>query len=190
MSHGKPVATGPKLSGVVGFFEDPHGTLEAMKKVRDAKYSEFDAFTPFPIHGMNEAQGLPRSLLPWVTFVMGVTGMLAGFGLQYWTSVIDWPIIVAGKPFNSWPAFVPVMFEATILIGGVSTVLALFALCRLPNTSKAAFDPSITNDKFAIWIGARDCKNAVKKFNESEVQTFLRQIGAKDVRTVYETGWF
>src|SRR5689334_9955529 len=109
------MSKGRQLAGVIGFYQDPHALLEATAKARDAKYKDFDAFTPYPVHGMDAAQGLKRSSLPFVTFAAGITGCSLGFLLQYWTSVVDWPLIVGGKPFNSWPAFVPVMFECTIL---------------------------------------------------------------------------
>ncbi|MGE0616765.1 MAG: DUF3341 domain-containing protein, partial [Bacteriovoracia bacterium] len=141
-----------QLAGVLGFFDDPESILHAMEKVRDAKYRAYDAFTPFPIHGMDEAQGLKRSLLPYVSFGAGITGCLVGFGLQYWTSVIDWPINVGGKPMNSWPAFVPVMFELTILFTGIATVFGMFFFNRLPNITRKIFDPAITRDRFAIYI--------------------------------------
>jgi Protein of unknown function (DUF3341) len=152
-----------------------------------------------------------------VTFVMGITGLICAFTLQYWTSVIDWPINVGGKPLNSWPAFVPVMFELTVLFAGVSTVFALFALCGLPNHRKRAFDPSITRDRFAIMIdapvhhhptkhhdlffGDHDELTApskpklvngkpAKPFEAKEAEQFLRAAGAKDIRAVYGEGWF
>lgn len=175
-----------KVAGVIGFFKTEASLKSATEKVRDSQYSEFDAFTPYPVHGLNEAQGVKRSPLPWVTFIMGITGCMAAFSLEYWTSAVDWPLIVGGKPFNSWPAFVPIMFELTVLFAGVSTVLALFAICRLPNVTKKSFDPSITRDRFAIWIGPEKGK----EFNESQASQFLQGTGAQEVRTVYAEGWF
>lgn len=197
-----------KLSGVVGFFDDPSALTEATRKVRDARYAKFDAFTPYPVHGLEEAQGLKRSPVPYVTFVFGVTGTTIAFLLQYWTSAVDWPLIVGGKPFNSWPAFVPIMFELTVLFAGLSTVGAMFALNRLPNLKAKAFDPSITRDRFALLIEAPaelgpdeiDDEEAqaryakalagFKAFSESEASEFLKKAGAKEVRTVYAEGWF
>ncbi len=182
-----------RFAGVIGFFSGPHQILEAMKKVRDAKYASYDSFTPFPIHGMDEAMGVKRSVLPWITFWAGLIGAVFGFGLQYWTSVIDWPLIVGGKPFNSWPAFVPVMFETTILFAGIATVFGMFALNRLPNITKAAFDPGLTRDRFAILI--EQPKNETegsgkKKFEISEVENFLKSVGATEIKQVYDEGWF
>src|SRR5579885_3487886 len=145
---------GRVLSGVIGFFPNAHATVEAMKKVRDARYQSFDAFTPFPVHGLEAAQGLKRSPLPYVTFVAGLTGCTVGFLLQYWTSAVDWPLNIGGKPFNSWPAFVPIMFELTVLFAGLCTVGAMFAFNGLPNVLRKAFDPGLTRDRYAIVIEA------------------------------------
>ena len=126
--------------GVVGFFDSPQQLLAATQKARDAGFSSMDAYSPFPIHGLEHAQGLKPSPLPMIAFAAGMTGASCGFLLQYWTSVISWPINVSGKPFNSWPAFVPVMFECTILFAGLSTVFGMFFLNRLPNIKQKIID--------------------------------------------------
>lgn len=189
-----------RLSGVVGFFAEPHALVEAMTKVREAKWQYFDAYTPYPIHGLEHAQGLKRSPLPYVTFVAGLAGCATAFLLQYWTSAVDWPINVGGKPMNSWPAFVPVMFELTVLFAGLATVGAMLLINGLPNTRRRIIDPSLTRDRFALVIEAppvsddeeEDQKKAVgfRKFAEQDAAEFLRQAGAKEVRTVYAEGWF
>jgi hypothetical protein len=179
------------VSGVIGYFDGPNEILKGMEKVRASNFEKFDAFTPFPIHGMDDAQGLPRSHLPWITFVFGITGTCAAFTLQYWTSAIDWPIIVGGKPFNSWPAFVPVMFELTILFAGLATVFGMFALNKLPQLFHKTPDPGITCDKFAIMIEMPGV--AGKRFTPFSVdaaENALRQAGAKDIRKVTAEGWF
>ncbi len=188
------------VSGVVGFFDDPKMLIEATKRVRDARYQHFDAFTPYPVHGLEAAQGLKRSPLPFVTFGAGLTGFCLAFLLQYWTSAVDWPIIVGGKPYNSWPAFVPIIFELTVLFAGLSTVGAMFLLNGLPNSRRKIFDPSITRDRFAIVIEAptpvdeeEEASPSLaqyKAFSESEAAEFLRKVGAKDVRSVRSEGWF
>ncbi len=190
-----------QLTGVVGFFDDPNTLVNAMVKVRDQNFQFFDAFTPYPVHGLEAAQGLKRSPLPYVTLVAGVTGCLLAFLFEYWTSAIDWPLIVGGKPFNSWPAFVPIMFELTVLFAGLATVGAMFLFNGLPNIKRKTFDPSLTRDRFAIWIGSplpmeEDDEDALakaarfKKFDEREASQLLQQAGAKEVRTTYAEGWF
>ncbi len=191
------------LTGVIGFFEQESALIEATEKVKDAKYRYFDAFTPYPVHGLDAAMGLKRSPLPFVTFAAGLTGCSLGFLLQYWTSTVDWAVNVGGKPFNSWPAFVPVMFECTILFAGLATVGAMFIFNGLPNIRKKAFDPRLTRDRFALIIEApMDADDpeddaALKKkgkkyktFEEAEAADFLKKAGAKDVKSVYAEGWF
>ncbi|CAM6053625.1 unnamed protein product [Sphagnum tenellum] len=174
--------------GVIGYFDDPEGLVEATRQVREARYSDFDTYTPFPIHDLLTAQGLERSPLPFITFSAGITGCTLGFLLQYWTSAVDWPLNIAGKPFNSLPAFVPVMFECTILFAGLSTVAGMFIINHLPNNKRKAFDPSLTRDRFAIVIeppDQRSPKAGFKAFNEAEAQEFLKKVGAKDVKRLF-----
>ncbi|MBI4925941.1 MAG: DUF3341 domain-containing protein [Bdellovibrio sp.] len=175
-----------KLSGVVGIFDEPHALIMATKKTREFGFKYFDAFTPYPVHGLEVAAGLKRSPIPYVTFVFGLAGCVLAFLYQYWTSAIDWALNVGGKPYNSWPAFVPIMFEVTILLGGLSTVAALFIFCGLPNLKKKAFDLSITRDRFALMI---EIQNLDEKDNLKKTKEFLQSVGAKEVREVYEEGW-
>jgi hypothetical protein len=195
---------GKALSGVVGFFDSDHALMEAARRTRDARGTSgietFDVFSPYPIHGMDDAMGLKRSPLPFVTFGAGLTGFCCAFLLQYITSAVDWPLIVGGKPFNSWPAFVPIMFELTVLFAGLCTVAGMFILNRLPNISRKTFDPGITRDRFALMIDAPAPRSShhgeleegapVSNFNESQATDFLRKIGAREVRSVYAEGWF
>ena len=197
----------PQLAGVIGFFNDPHSLVVATAKVRSSEFKSFDAYTPYPVHGLDDAMGLKRSWIPFVTFGAGLTGLAVAFTLQYWTSAVDWPIIVGGKPMNSWPAFVPVIFELTVLLAGLSTVAAMFIANRLPNISRKSFDPSLTRDRFALVIEAPKPKSTVsffgedeedasevaqteKAFSEAEAADLLKSLGALDVRSVFHEGWF
>jgi hypothetical protein len=191
-----------RLAGVLGFFDSPDAILAATAKVKEANYRHFDVFTPYPIHGLDHAQGLKRSPIPFVSFIAGLTGFMLAFSLEYWTSAVDWPINVGGKPYNSWPAFVPVMFELTVLFSGLCTVGAMFAFNGLPNLKRKAFDPSLTNNRFAIVIenppatgldqeaSAKSSNKGFQEFSESQASQFLKQIGASEVRSVYAEGWF
>jgi hypothetical protein len=194
------------LTGVIGFFDDAHSLVQATEKARDARYEHFDAYTPYPVHGLEAAQGLRRSPIPYVTFVAGLTGCSVGFLLQYWTSAVDWPLIVGGKPLNSWPAFVPIMFELTVLFAGLATAGAMLLFNGLPNTRRRIFDTSLTRDRFALVIEApvaaeeeeiddyaaprKPADAGFRKFDEQEASQFLRGAGAKDVRSVHAEGWF
>lgn len=199
-----------QLTGVVGFFDSAEALVAAVRKVKEQNYYSFDSFSPYPIHGIEEAQGLKRSMLPYVTLGAGLTGFCCAFALQYWTSVVDWPINVAGKPFNSWPAFVPILFELTVLFAGLATVAGMFILNRLPNVKTRGFDPAITRDRFALWIESpkapedndphQDRSDEVeafkkkmapfKKFEEREAMELLKTLGAKEVRGTFQEGWF
>ena len=114
-----------RIGGMAGIFLDEHQVVDAARKVREAGFTKFDAISPFPLHGMEEAVGIKRSVIPYVSFVAALVGLAAGLGLTYWTSVVSWPINVGGKPFFSLPAFIPIMFELTILFSALSSVMAL-----------------------------------------------------------------
>lgn len=167
------------MKGTVGIFKDPDQLLHAAEQVRDRKFKLFDAFTPFPVHGLEHAMGLKRSFLPWVTFVAGMTGLTLGTAFQIWTSAFDWPLNVGGKPFISLPAFVPIMFELTILFAGLATAGALILTCGLPNLKPKILDPRLTDDHFALFISSDD-----PHYHESDVSELLKKAGAHEVRMV------
>lgn len=187
---------GPALAGVLGFFEDPATLLSATEKVRDSEYKDFDCFTPYAIHGLEHAQGLKRSPIPFVTGALAFTGTTLAFLWQYHASATWWPHIIGGKPFNSLPAFVPIMFELSVLLGGIATFLAMLFFNRLPNFSKRAFDPSLTNNRFAILIESPkidehdDEPAPAPDFSTEKAEQFLKSIGATETRKVYNEGWF
>lgn len=165
--------------GLVGLFKDPEALKKAAAHFRDRRVAKFDAFTPFPVHGIEEAMGVRRSFLPWVTFLAGLTGGTLGLFFQWWTSAVDWPLNVGGKPLASWPAFIPVTFECTVLFAGLATAGALIVVCGLPDIAHAPFDPSITSDRFALWVSADDPVYSEKDFRE-----IMTRSGAYDVRSV------
>lgn len=170
-----------KSGGVVGIWLDDHEAVAAATKVREAGYKKFDAITPFPVHGMEEAIGIKRSWIPWVTFVAGLTGLGSGIALTFWTSAVDWAINVGGKPFFSGPAFVPIMFELTILFAALSSVGALFFACGMPKIDPAIIDPDLTCHKFALFIPDTEVN-----YDVSRAEQLLKQVGAKEVRRISE----
>jgi hypothetical protein len=176
------VATKKKrLSGVVGFWSDDHELVEAAIKMRDAGYKHFDAITPFPVHGMEEAVGIKRSFIPYVTFVAGLIGGCLGMLLQYWIAAVSWPLNIGGKPYFSAPAFIPVTFELTILFAALSSVITMFAVNKLPQINPPIIDPDLTSHKFALWIPETE-----PGYSPEKVEAFLKQIGAEEVRRVAE----
>lgn len=185
---------GPALAGVLGFFEDPASLMSATEKVRDSEYKDFDCFTPYAIHGLEHAQGLKRSPIPFVTGALAFTGTALAFLWQYHASATWWPHIIGGKPFNSLPAFVPIMFELSVLLGGIATFVAMLFFNRLPNFSNRAFDPSLTNNRFAILIESPKVDEhddePASAFSTEKAEQFLKSLGATETRKVYQEGWF
>jgi hypothetical protein len=167
------------MKGVVALFDDPEKLKVAAAQVRDLKVKNFDAFTPFPIHGIEDAMGLKRSFLPFVTFGGGLTGCAIGLIFQIWTQAVDWPLNVGGKPLVSLPAFIPVTFELTVLFAGLSTAAALILASGLPKVNPTILDPGITNDKFALYVSSDD-----PSYRENEFKDLLKRAGAYEVRTI------
>src|SRR5687767_1374399 len=106
MAHAKPAA--PPFYGLMAEFESAQALFDAAKKVGEAGYTKTDAFSPFPIHGLHEALGFKERMVAPVVLMGGISGALAGYGLQYWTSVMDWPMNIGGRPYHSWVSFIPV----------------------------------------------------------------------------------
>ncbi len=129
MSDHKPEkkAKPPRAFGWVAEYADDNKLLEAARKVRDSGYTRTDAFTPFPVHGIDEALGIKATVLPWFTLCAGATGTCIALIMQWWMNAFDYPYIISGKPFASWPAFIPVAFELTILFAAYTTVFAMLA---------------------------------------------------------------
>lgn len=167
--------------GVVGIWMDDHELVKAAAKVRDAGYKKFDAITPFPVHGLEEAIGIQRSVLPWITFFAGLVGLAAAVALEYWTSAVDWPLNVGGKPFFSGPAFVPIMFELTVLFAALCTVGGMFVITRLPKVDPPIIDPDLTSHKFAIFIPENEVG-----YDANRAEQLLMGLGALEVRRITE----
>ncbi|MHB8872922.1 MAG: DUF3341 domain-containing protein [Myxococcaceae bacterium] len=158
---------------LVGYFETEESILGATRAARDAGLAVHDVYTPYAVHGMEEALGLRASRLPWVCFVAGAAGLAMALGLQYYTSVVSWPLNVGGKPFNSLPAFIPVTFEVTVLVAGLVSVAAFFLRSWvLPGVPALAL-PRVTNDRFALALSTAEAG-----FDVEGAQTLLRRLGA------------
>lgn len=169
------------LKGVIGIFDDPEAIIGAAKGARKQGWRKFDVFAPFPVHGLAEAMEIPRSKIPWVTFFAGLTGASVAFLFQSWTSAVDWPINIGGKPMISWPAFIPVTFELTILIAGLSTAAALFISCNLPKLNEKPMALKFTDNEFGLFVPATEVG-----FNKDIVMKFLKEANANEVREIYE----
>jgi hypothetical protein len=170
-----------RTGGLVGIWSDEHAVLKAAKAARAAGFTKFDAISPFPIHGMDDAMGLKRSWLPWVTFFAGTFGCLFALWMQWYIAVYDWPLNIGGKPYFSLPAFIPVIFELTILIGGLVTVAALFVTVGLPKVNPPVIDPRLTDDRFALYVPENDTG-----YNVDKIDRLFREHGAEEIRKVAE----
>src|SRR5882672_1368130 len=122
----------PKLYGVMAEFDSPTKLVAAARRTYEAGYRRINGYSPFPIAELSEAIGFRSTILPGIVPIGGVIGGLAGFFMQYWMEVIDYPLNVGCKPFNSWPAFIPITFESTLLFAALATVFGMLALNKLP----------------------------------------------------------
>ena len=133
-------------------FDDEAALLRATRAVRRAGVEIADAFTPYAVHGLEEAMGLRRSRLTWVCFAAGLTGATCAIGFQIWTSAVSWPLNVGGKPFASIPAFIPVTFELTVLSAALTSAFFFFFRSRLYPGRPAAPPPQVTDDRFVLVV--------------------------------------
>lgn len=180
-----PSTTESKLFGILAEYPHPGALMTAAKKVAQAGYNKFDVYSPFPIHGMDDAMGLKPSKLGWIVFLHAILGFTAGISLIIYTMVIDYPINISGKPLLNLPAFVPVTFELTILLSAFGAVFGMFFLNGLPKHHNPLFNSErfkgVTNDKFFVCIEAGD-----SLFNEEKVMKVLKDAGATHIEHVYD----
>ena len=176
-------ATELDLYGMMAEFESADAVLEASKKTYAAGYRRIDAFTPFPVHGLAHAVGYRKRILPWIVLAGGIVGGLAGFFLQYWVSAIELPLNVGGRPLNSWPSFIPVTFECTILGAALSAVLGMLGLNGLPRPNHPVFNvprfERATTNRFFLLIESRDAQ-----FDLAGTRTFLESLEPSEVMDV------
>lgn len=171
------------IYGIVAEFDTPEQVLEAAEKTYAAGYRRIDAYSPQPVEGLSDALGHHHTAVPLIVLVAAVTGCLTGYFLQYWSQSIAYPFNIAGRPLNSWPAYVPIMFELTILFGAFGAVFGMLALNGLPMPYHPLFNvPAFalaSRNRFFLCIKARD-----PRFSLDESQAFLRGLGARGVYEV------
>src|SRR5258706_9370392 len=148
-------------------FDTPAAVMHAAEKLRDAGYSKFDTHTPFPVHGMDRAMGLPDSKLGWIVLCCGLTGTFSAFAMMYWMNGVDYPIIIGGKPGGAITSMVAILFEVTVLFSALSAVFGMLHLNRLPRHHHPVFFSdrfkAFSDDKFFISVEAEDPKFDTKK---------------------------
>jgi hypothetical protein len=175
--------TRPPIHGLLAEFSEPNELIVAARATRAAGYTCVDAYTPYPIEEVSEALHLKRSGLPLLVLVGGIIGGVAGFGLQYWAATIAYPMNIGGRPFNSWPAFIPITFETTVLVAAFFTVLGMLALNGLPMPYHPVFNVPrfalASRDRFFLCIEATD-----PQFDREGTRRFLERLVPRTVSEV------
>lgn len=171
---------------VVGVFDEEGNLFNAVRKVRKSGYRLHDVYTPFPLHGLDREMGLRDTSIHTAGFIYGVTGLALAFGFMTWIFTKDWPLNIGGKPHFALPAWVPIMFEFTVLLSAVGMVITFCYICQLaPFVRKHHFHLRSTDDKFVMVI------DISSNTDESEVSNFLSNMGASETNVqVAETGWW
>jgi hypothetical protein len=177
------IKTRGALFGLMAEFATPEALLAAARRGRADGYVAMEAYSPFPVEGMRDAVGFERTRLPVVVLIGGLIGGAAGFWMQYWVSVIDYPLNIGGKPDNSWPAFIPITFEMTILGAALSAVLGMLALNGLPRPHHPVFAVDAfaraSRDRFFLLVSAAD-----PRFDAAATRGFLAALGPVAVEEV------
>jgi len=175
----------PSIYGLLAEFDDPTTLVAAAQRTREEGYRCVDAYSPYPIEELHHALHTESTKLPLIVLIGGLFGCLGGYGMQYWMSAISYPINVGGRPFHSWPAFVPVTFECTILAASLSAVLGMLALNGLPQPYHPVFNVPrfalASRNRFFICIEAVD-----PKFDLENTRRFLETLNPREVSTVAE----
>ncbi len=174
-----------KIYGILAEFDTPTQLVDAARQVRDAGYRKTDAFSPFPLHEIDEALGIKRSILPYLVFCGAITGLLTGIGLQVFVHYIDYPLNIGGRPLISIPSMVPPAYELTILFAGFTAVFGMLFLNGLPRPYHPVFNVErfalATREKFFLIIEAKD-----PKFDLEETRSFMESLNPQEVFDVEE----
>jgi hypothetical protein len=172
-----------ELHGIVAEFETPDELVSACRKAHAAGYRRMDAYSPFPLEEVADAIGFKKTQVPLLTLIGGILGGLSGFGLQYWVHVLAYPLNVGGRPLNSWPSFIIITFELTILFAGITAVVGMLALNGLPQPYHPIFNhprfSAASRDRYFLCIESVD-----PKFDVGETTRFLQATAAVDVAEV------
>jgi hypothetical protein len=184
MQTNTPETRDKVIYGVVAEFDLPEKLVAAGRKVHHVHgYTKLDALSPFPVHGIDDAIGVPRSILGYLVFLVGSIGFLGAIGLIYYAGAISYKLVIGGKPLFAFEPSIPIMFECTVLLGSFCAVFGMFALNKLPQfyhpTMNYAGFPGVTNDRFLLVVEASD-----PKFDIVDTQRLLESLGAKNTEVV------
>jgi hypothetical protein len=171
------------IYGVIAEFESAQALLDAAQAARRKGFTKIEAYSPFPVEGLAEAVGFKFTVLPMIILGGGITGALSGFGMQYFANVIHYPLIIGGKPLNSWPAFIPITFELTILFAALSAVVGMIVLNGLPQPYHPLFNVDrfalVSRDRFFLCIESED-----PQFDSSAAREFMQTLAPVEVTDV------
>ncbi|HKS76993.1 MAG TPA: DUF3341 domain-containing protein [Terriglobales bacterium] len=171
------------IYGIMAEFDSAQALVDAARKTHEAGYKKIDAYSPFPIEGLAEEIGFHHDEVPLVVLIGGIIGGLTGFFMQYWISVIDYPLNIGGKPYNSWPAFIVITFEMTILFAGISAVLGMLALNGLPMPYHPVFNvprfSAASKDRFFLIVFSSD-----KNYKPTEVRRLFETMNPRAIDEV------
>lgn len=167
----------PGKKGIAGIWLDEHEFVEAAGKIYSAGFKKLEAISPYPLHGIDDAIGLKRSFIPYITMAAGLAGCAFGVWFTWWTSASDWPLIIGGKPMWSLAAFIPVIFECTILFAAHISVLSMIILNGLPKIDPPVIDPDLTSHKFALFI-----PEDASGYDAAKIEQQFRSNGAVDIK--------
>jgi hypothetical protein len=174
------MTTRPPVYGLLAEFAGPQELLNAAAAAFAAGYRRMDAFSPFPIEGLSEALGMRRTRLPLVVFLGGLVGAVGGYVMQWYAATVAYPLNVGGRPLNSWPAFIPVTFEMTVLVAALTAVLGMLAMNGLPRPYHPVFHidrfAHASRDAFFLLIEARD-----PQFDRQRTREFLQGLNPREI---------
>lgn len=172
-----------KVYAVMGEFSDPHDLVHAGRKIREMGYTKIDAMTPFPVHGIDQAIGVPYSKLGWFVICVGLCGSTTALLLQWWCGAINYPLVIGGKPLFDFSFSIPITFELTVLFSAFASVLGMFALNGLPRLYHPSANYQMahraTDDRFILIVEADD-----PKFNPQMTSEHMKSVGAGTVEVV------
>jgi hypothetical protein len=175
--------TNPRIYGLLAEFDEPQPLLEAARKAREEGYRRMEAYSPFPVHGLAAELGFHHTRLPLIVLIGGIIGAVGGFFMQWYANVVSYPINIAGRPLNSWPAFIVITFELTILCAGLAAVLGMLALNGLPQPYHPLFNiprfELASRSAFFLSLQWRD-----PKFDLIETRRFLESLNPKAIYEV------
>lgn len=184
MSEQVVIPVEEKVYGVVAEFPGPAELLSAAERMREAGFKRWDVHSPFPIHGMDDAMGAGQSRVGLIAGACGAIGLISAYLLQWWTQAVDYPLVIAGKPYNSYQAWVIVCFGLTILFSALGAVFGMLIINRLPMWFNGLFysdrfSSKVNDDGFFISVEASDTH-----FDQWKTKDFLESIGGKHVEVV------